>query len=304
MSRGKTFTTSKEELNDLYINQRKSTWEIGKILGFGQSTVRAWMKRYGIAGRPYTENKMPLKKGDKPWWDMKNQTIEARSKRSKSMMGKFVPRVYNGQMTQRRLIVDCAICGNKLKRLVKHVTQNKTKKWFCKECLGVGVSRYWPTKPKEKIICQCDWCGIRLERHRSAFIAHEHHFCGSKCGGKWKQKNVTGEKVYNFKGGYDGYYGDNWGYQRQLCRDRDDNKCNICGKTKEQEGKNIAVDHQIPFEAFKGDYKSANDLSNLWCLCSSCHTKKTCWQFKFGIISKEDWKPLVDDLLKRKYVWQ
>lgn len=54
---------TKEHLHNLYINQQLSTRECAESLEISQSMVRVLMKKFGIKGRPYTKNKMPISKG-------------------------------------------------------------------------------------------------------------------------------------------------------------------------------------------------------------------------------------------------
>jgi len=50
---------TKEELEDLYINQRKSNKNIGRNLGVSEPTIRKWMDEYGISIRSSSESKLP-----------------------------------------------------------------------------------------------------------------------------------------------------------------------------------------------------------------------------------------------------
>jgi len=99
---------------------------------------------------------------------------------------------------------------------------------------------------------------------------------------------MSGKNNSNWKGGVSFYYGDNWSYEKRCCIERDQNTCQLCGKTKEQNsykgslGKlishDMSVHHIIPFREFvrkarKTDYNKANELRNLVCLCSTCHKK-------------------------------
>lgn len=55
----------KQSLHRLYVTEGKSTRECAEHFGMGQGGIRYWMQKYGIKGRPYTENKMPTPKGGK-----------------------------------------------------------------------------------------------------------------------------------------------------------------------------------------------------------------------------------------------
>lgn len=66
--------------------------------------------------------------------------------------------------------------------------------------------------------------------------------------------------------------GPSWEQQRKAARDRDNHTCQICGKTREQEGKNLAVHHIKAYRLFTNSIE-ANALENLITVCQSCHMK-------------------------------
>lgn len=83
-------------------------------------------------------------------------------------------------------------------------------------------------------------------------------------------KRVSKENHPNWRGGRPdrpGLYRGNSKEQVQACRDRDNNTCQMCGATKEQNrDRNMCVHHIIPY------YDSYdNSLDNLICLCEKCH---------------------------------
>src|SRR3990172_3714727 len=53
----------KDKLRHLYLEQKKSTWEIARIYEVSQTTIRRWLKEEKIKARSYKENKMPVAKG-------------------------------------------------------------------------------------------------------------------------------------------------------------------------------------------------------------------------------------------------
>ena len=102
-------------------------------------------------------------------------------------------------------------------------------------------------------------------------------FCDGKCYGEWASLNLTGDKRYNWKGGSIPYYGPNWQTQCKKVRQRDHYKCQHCGAI--ENGQNHDVHHIKPLREFdyipdqNDNYLLANDLTNLICLCRSCHSK-------------------------------
>ncbi|MEJ2599323.1 MAG: DEAD/DEAH box helicase [Anaerolineales bacterium] len=63
-------------------------------------------------------------------------------------------------------------------------------------------------------------------------------------------------------------YGPNWSKQRNLARQRDSYRCQVCG-TPEGERQHD-VHHKVPFRLFTS-YLEANQLENLVTLCHACH---------------------------------
>lgn len=221
------------------------------------------------------------------------QTIKANLKRSKTLSGKFYPHKTGNYSPALR--VKC-ICGKEL--VIKGKRKFEKRTFYCQKCTPTTFKK--GNRPHNRlgkdawIYPNCETCGKKLKRRRTE--VYDRYFCNQKCAGNWKSKNLVGGMIYNWKGGYKPYYGENWRYQRKLCRERDKNTCEECKLTTKILGKNMDVDHKIPFEAFNGNWKKANKLSNLQCLCPSCHSKKTNWQTKFGRLSIKDWKKIIDEL--------
>lgn len=146
----------------------------------------------------------------------------------------------------------------------KTVKQNRG--WFKKG--------FKPWNANQRIKIHCEWCGKELWRIPFKIKRSKHFFCSWKHNGLWKAENLRGEKIYNWKGGYEPYYGPNWLVQRRKALERDHYTCQKSGKTKSDLGKNPDVHHKIPFRIFGlKNYKKANRLSNLITLSSSYHSK-------------------------------
>jgi 5-methylcytosine-specific restriction endonuclease McrA len=131
-----------------------------------------------------------------------------------------------------------------------------------------------------KVTVYCATCGKPLERIRSEIENRTRRFfCNQECHGRWQAENQVGEAHPNWKGGELYYYGPNWEAQRQRARKRDKNRCQHCGKKQRGNRRAMDVHHIKPFREFgyipgeNENYRQANRLSNLICLCSSCHRK-------------------------------
>jgi DEAD/DEAH box helicase domain-containing protein len=65
-------------------------------------------------------------------------------------------------------------------------------------------------------------------------------------------------------------YGPSWPRQRDLARQRDGFRCQVCAAP--EQGRAHHVHHKTPFRSF-GSSEQANQLSNLVTLCPSCHRR-------------------------------
>lgn len=95
-------------------------------------------------------------------------------------------------------------------------------------------------------------------------------FCSTQCA-RLGQKRLYGRKNHFWKHGQypKPYYGLNWNSQREKAVERDHSTCQRCFKLL----KSPSVHHIRPLVMFNGDWKSANQLDNLVCLCRPCHRK-------------------------------
>lgn len=87
----------------------------------------------------------------------------------------------------------------------------------------------------------------------------------------WMYKR-RGQLHHMWNGGKIYYYGTDWPEQRNLARKRDNYTCQRCGITEDNLGKQLDVHHIVKFRYFGiKRHKEANVLTNLVCLCTSCH---------------------------------
>lgn len=165
---------------------------------------------------------------------------------------------------------NCVICGKHFIRSSGQVSQNK------RTCSSKCRYKLLSESKGGRGLFKCEMC--REEKMViSYWIKNGKRFCGNECRLKWFIKNFTrsGKDNCYWKGGYGiYYYGENWRKVRQEVRERDNNTCQKCKKTKEQLGYNLIVHHKIPFKFFGlENYIIANRKSNLICYCRSCHLK-------------------------------
>ncbi|QLK25421.1 HNH endonuclease [Natrinema zhouii] len=86
----------------------------------------------------------------------------------------------------------------------------------------------------------------------------------------------SGEANANWAGGYENYYGANWGQKRTEVLERDGFACLVCGMNVEEHHKrynrSLDVHHIRPVRTFD-EAENANTLDNLVTLCDRCHKK-------------------------------
>jgi len=133
----------------------------------------------------------------------------------------------------------------------------------------------WKGGPVELV---CQWCGKKFFTGQSRKNIAK--YCSVSCSGKgYAGKNVK-EKNGNWKGGVMNlpYSIEFRSSLKNFIRTRDHNTCQLCRKTKVEEGKNLAV-HHINY-----DKEDSFEL-NLISLCSSCNGKvnnnKKMWEDYF-----------------------
>lgn len=87
----------------------------------------------------------------------------------------------------------------------------------------------------------------------------------------------SGEKSKQWKGGNsNAIYDGNWDEQRDKARERDNFKCQLCGKNESNMDRELSVHHKKPYRDFDDPHK-ANELDNLLSLCVKCHPKVEKW---------------------------
>ena len=170
---------------------------------------------------------------------------------------------------KEHIIRHCEICGKTMSRKPSYGL--KYDKAFCStKCHGKWRSQNikgetGPHYNSKRYTCtQCD-----KEIDRSPFETKDKMFCSQACHYQW----ASGSNSPSWQGGTTHYYGPNWRKQKSACRKRDGNTCQNCGLYTNR----IHAHHIIPFRLFdyipdaNENYLAANELSNLICLCASCH---------------------------------
>lgn len=168
-------------------------------------------------------------------------------------------------------------CGEKCGRL--HAANTIRQEWptvSCPQCGKGFVRRGSDTRTFCSLTCYretlqplvtltCETCGAGYER--KANRTAKSRYCSRPCQTRaMAQNNRVSEPVPKRRGA-------NWDDQSAKVRKRDKSTCQHCKRVKTDRYDYFDVHHIIPYRLFNGDYKKANELSNLVLLCRSCHGK-------------------------------
>lgn len=134
-------------------------------------------------------------------------------------------------------------------------------KYCSRKCYdAVLAANGWVVKP-------CDHCGASVRRRRQWVRARI--FCGKQCQSAFFQ----GERAPMWREGTSLRRGKGWSRIAASIRERDGFTCRRCGKTQEENGQKLSVDHVRPWCDRESD-EQANAPSNLVSLCRPCHSRK------------------------------
>lgn len=136
---------------------------------------------------------------------------------------------------------------------------------FC----SIACARRAAARRPAMIAVVCSECGTTFRRTQGAVGRVKRQFCSREC----QQLGNQGEKSPVWRGGHDPNRGPAWRSLAETIRERDGFRCRRCGKTQEDAGQRLSVDHVLPWRSFE-DKVAANDPRNLVSLCRSCHAKK------------------------------
>ena len=122
----------------------------------------------------------------------------------------------------------------------------------------------------------CVVCGKTFFATSSQVKTGRGKCCSYKCSGIYQSEHRAGENHLNWQGGKSLWNnrdsrGPGWPATSREVRRRANYTCRRCGKTEWQVGRRFHAHHIVPFWNFTSR-RQANAMSNLECLCSSCHT--------------------------------
>lgn len=151
----------------------------------------------------------------------------------------------------------CEYCNNMF-----HINPSRSDRFCSHECASNA-------KRKDGVKCLCQHCGKEFQIRPYEVAEGRGKYCSHEC---YSLAN-RGINHKMWKGGKQNYRGLNWKEQKIAALERDGGVCQHCHRTPRKGEKKFAVHHIRPYREFNGDYRAANDISNLITLCQQCHVR-------------------------------
>lgn len=202
----------------------------------------------------------------------------------------------------------CVVCGNLFSPFTRNKYDADQRQTCSKECYYALLKEVTSRPRKKARLLTCKNCGREFKTYPSR---KDKKFCDMKCQREYEESRrqkkqftrvcincgitfnvpirrpeqkycshscylstIHGDNHPNWRGGFEKYYGPDWKEQSQKARERDSFTCQFCGKSQDDEFRELSVHHIKPFRDFGiENYQEANDLNNLITLCQSCHMK-------------------------------
>jgi len=235
-------------LREKYHGDGMDLQEIGELVGYSSSTIGTRMEELGIdrrnsGGREVSDERL----ADPEWFR------EAYHER-----GMSVPDIAE----------ECGVAKPsaqewKLKHGIETNTEHKSR----------GVAEENPTSGEWRDT-ECYTCGVDLHLPKRRFDRADKNFCSEGCRIDYtiNEVMVPGEDHPLYINGEGHDYGPEWPQIRERVIQRDDERCQGCGISREDYKEDLHAHHITPFRMFD-DREKANALDNLVALCGSCHRK-------------------------------
>lgn len=173
----------------------------------------------------------------------------------------------NGNWKDAREQTRCKVCDAEF----TYYPSNK-KGVYCSDCVDSADGLLPEQYPKriDRIKKECLHCGSDIEVLPSQIEKQKRgFFCDLDCYGNWLSENVVGPEHRQWRGGGINY-GDGWWEVRRKALERDNYRCQVCGASADDLGRNPDVHHIDPVREFDMPTE-APTIDNVVSLCRSCH---------------------------------
>ncbi|WP_436912079.1 HNH endonuclease [Halosimplex marinum] len=163
------------------------------------------------------------------------------------------------QLEGRERRADCERCGGEF----EYYPSDKNG-IYCPDCVREADEflgdNYAEAHDIEQIERECEHCGEEFSVLPCTLRDGGVRFCSREC---------VSDALYGGRSNRGVYTGD-WYQVRRRAFDRDDHRCQNCGKRREEIGREPDVHHITPIREFD-DPQEAHSLDNVVTLCRNCH---------------------------------
>ena len=236
---------SAEWLRKRYHCEGLTTAEIGRLAGFSKNTIQRRMRECDVELRSPGKRPSDERLHDEVWF---REMYEER-----------------GHSTTK--IAEMCGCAKetaqewKRKHGVESIGKYKSR--------GTGENN---PNAKQWVNTECHTCGEALSLPVRRIRRAEVNFCSQGCRVQYTINVVMtpGEDHPLYINGKGNDYGPNWPQIREATIQRDNERCQGCGVTREGYHMDLHVHHITPFRLFDSRER-ANRMDNLVTLCATCH---------------------------------
>lgn len=221
------------------------------------------------------------------------QCGEPRPDRS-NIDGRYCGRICAALAARHVVPSTCHVCGVVIGRSAvacnrhRHARRQQARQRQCARCgttfapslsvLARGAGKYCSLACYREVqhqrlamvALQCPQCGQGFRRTQGAVKRAKVSYCSLRCA----TTAHSGEHNSQWRGGSNPNRGKGWCKIAERIRERDGYRCRRCGKTQDENGQKLSVDHVIPWRAFESA-EEANQSANLVSLCRPCHSRKS-----------------------------
>lgn len=155
---------------------------------------------------------------------------------------------HNGNWRDAKERSECERCGDEF----EYYPSGKNGV-YCSDCVEESEEflgdHYAEVHEIDRINRECDYCGVEMTVLASERDYGHGRFCSRDCLSNWMSENRRGKDHHQWIEGKRKYSG-KWCKARRMALSRDDYRCQNCGKTAEQIGRNPDVHHIVSLREF------------------------------------------------------
>lgn len=256
----------------MYCRDGMTQQEIADELECGVSTVSRWIRKHGLASKPWQDKETLQELFIKRGYSLGEVADELGCYRGTIrrwvQKHNLYKRPWHDPEVLRELFVEKDLSVEAVADELS-CARRTVKEWVIKYDLPNDFTTY-----DDPVEFECYWCGKQMVRARWE-MESDRQFCSTECANDWRTETFTGEGHPNWQGGVFPY-GKGWTKRkREGVRERDGRECQHCGRSEEEHlekfGTKHVVHHIVPARKVD-DPEERNAKDNLITLCrGDCH---------------------------------